>query len=126
MTTAKENYLKTIYDLIIKGQPVQVSQIAANLSITRASVSRMIKELEQEGLIKHKRYGSVLLTIEGLKIAETIANRNQLIQDFLVHVLGLDHEIAIKEACKIEHTISHITTMRLADYLQTLKNGNSY
>lgn len=118
MTAAKENYLKVIYNLIVEGQAAQVSPIAASLGITRASVSRMLKDLEQDGLIEHKRYGPVYLTNEGMKIAEIISNRNRLIQDFLMRVLGLDQDIALRDACKIEHTISYMTTLRLAAYLQ--------
>lgn len=121
MTTEKENYLKAIYDLVADDRQIQISQIADSLMLSRASVSRMIRRLEQDGLLIHEKYGPVLLTREGMKTAETIIIRNQLIQKFLTQVLGLNQEIALKDACQIEHAISHITTTRLAEYLQMLE-----
>ena len=119
MTTAKENYLKAIFDLVSNGQQAHVSQIAEKLNVTRASVSRAIKSLLKERLIDHNNYGPVYLTIDGMKIAKMMINRNQMIQDFLTNLLEIDPETAQEDACRIEHTISHITTAQLAKYLHT-------
>ena len=125
MTSAKENYLKVIFVMVSNGQQAQVSQIAAKLNVTRASVSRTIKSLQKEGLINHHNYGPVYLTIDGMKIAKMLINRNRTIQDFLTNLLEIDSDTAQKDACQIEHTISHITTVQLAKYLQTIYNKNN-
>jgi DtxR family transcriptional regulator, Mn-dependent transcriptional regulator len=125
MTTAKEDYLKTILDLVCAKQNVQVSHVAARLRVTRASASRMLKNLEQEGLVSHQQYGPVLLTIDGTKIAEKIVDRYQLIQDFLVQALGLDSQNAQKDACRIEHAVSPNTIRQIARYLQSANDQST-
>lgn len=123
MTTAKENYLKVIFDLVRNGQQAHISQIAEKLNVTRASASRAIKCLQKERLIDHHNYGPVFLTVDGMKIAKIMIRRNQMIQDFLTHLLEIDPDTAKKDACQIEHVISHITTAQLQKYLQRLYQG---
>lgn len=125
MTTARENYLKAIYDLSGRGKPVLVSQIAGQLGVTRVSVSQMIKTLEQDGLVQHERYGPLTLTEHGVKIARSINKRNKMIVEFLVDVLGMDVDTAKKDACRMEHTISNVTANQLARYLHTEKMKTS-
>ena len=59
--------------------------------------------------------GYIYLTESGLKIAEMIYERHQVITQ-IFEKLGVDPETAEKDACKIEHIISEETFDAIKDY----------
>jgi DtxR family Mn-dependent transcriptional regulator len=112
-----EDYLEVIHCLENEQGYVRVKDIAGKMEITMPSVSGAVKNLEKQGLVAHPRYDLVGLTPKGTKIAKDIYHRHQVIKDFLYNVLGLDKEIAEKDACRIEHNISPETLNRLIKFL---------
>ena len=69
-----EDYLKTICLLQRKGT-VRGVDIAEELNVKRPTVSRGLKELEQEGYLIRLKDRSVVLTPKGAVIAREIAER---------------------------------------------------
>ena len=118
LSSNMEDYLKVIYLLQNKMGTVRVKDIAREMSITMPSVSSALKTLEKHGLVCHPRYDLVDLTSEGKKIAEHVFRRHRVIMDFLLKVLGLDHKIAEKDACGMEHNISEETLESLDKFLK--------
>lgn len=119
LTQSMEDYLKAILSLENERGSVRVKDIAGKLDITMPSVSSALKNLEKQDLVCHPRYDLVVLTSQGSQIARDIYYCHQVIKDFLSQVLGLDAEIAERDACGMEHAISQETFESLARFLES-------
>ena len=105
-TTAVEDYLEAIEQLIQRKGYARVVDIAAGLKISQASVTAMVQRLDAEGFIKYEKYRGMVLTSSGLEVARRIAHRHQLLTDFL-RVLGVaDEKIIYDDVEGMEHHIS--------------------
>ena len=100
-----ENYLETIFILKNKNGVVRSIDIVHELGITKPSVSVAMKNLKQKGLISVEEKGYIELTEEGYNIANMVYERHVVISKML-EKLGVSPDIAVKDACKIEHVIS--------------------
>ena len=123
ITASLEDYLKTIYFLNGKNKNVRITDIAAELKISKPSVNRAINTLKSYGLVEHEYYGALMLTEEGVKLAENVAIEHMTLKRFLVEVLHVDEATADKEACLMEHCLSMDTTERVMEYMGR-KQGN--
>ena len=100
-----ENYLETILILSRRQGMVRSIDIAAELSFSKPSVSVAMKNLRENGYIQVDGDGFITLTEAGLAIAEMIYERHSLLSNWLT-ALGVDPQIAVEDACRIEHVIS--------------------
>lgn len=100
-----ENYLETILNLQLRHGSVRAIDIANELEYSKPSVSVAMKNLRENGYIETDSHGHITLLPSGLEIAEKIKERHTIISDWLTS-LGVPHEIASEDACKIEHVIS--------------------
>lgn len=112
-----EDYLETIYLLSKKNPFVRSVDVANELGYTKASVSRAMKLLREEGLITVGTDGGIKLTKAGLKHAVSVYDRHTLITDFFAEYLGVNPVTAERDACKIEHVISEETYLRLRSFM---------
>ena len=112
-----EDYLETIYLLHQKNPYVRSVDIANALGYTKASISRAMRILREEGLITIAEDGDVRLTKAGLRKAVEVYERHTLITDFFEQFLGVNAVTAEKDACKIEHVISEESDLRLRAYM---------
>ncbi len=113
-----EDYLETIYLLTQKNPFVRAVDVANELGYTKASVSRAMRILREEGLIAVAEDGSIRLTKAGSRKAMEVYERHTLIMAFFSRCLGVNEVTAEKDACKIEHVISEETYLRLRAYMQ--------
>src|ERR1700733_11777553 len=104
-STAVEDYLEQILDLINTKGYARVVDIAHGLKISQASVSNMVQRLDAEGLLKYEKYRGLALTTAGEALARNITERHQLLTDFL-KLLGLDDEVIYHDVEGMEHHIS--------------------
>lgn len=104
-TTAVEDYLERILELINTKGYARVVDIAQSLRISQASVTNMIQRLDAEGLLKYEKYRGLALTTAGESLARNITRRHQLLSDFL-KLLGLDDEVIYHDVEGMEHHIS--------------------
>lgn len=100
-----ENYLETILMLSHSGNPIRAIDIANELDYSRPSVSVAMKNLRAEGYILSDDSGNIKLTETGYAIAQRMYDRHMLISDWLIF-LGVDKQVAVDDACKIEHNLS--------------------
>jgi DtxR family Mn-dependent transcriptional regulator len=105
MTPSKENYLKILLELS-EDPKIRSSDVARVLGVTKASVSRMMHVLREEGYICMERYGAVTLTDKGLRQAAAVKSRFTLLRQFFTQILDVDETTAATDACRIEHIIS--------------------
>ena len=111
-----ENYLETILVLQREKGYARSIDIANELQFSKPSVSVAMKHFREEGYIAVDKDGSITLTEKGMKIAERVYERHQIIAKALM-LLGVDEQTAFEDSCKIEHDISDITFEKLKDFL---------
>jgi DtxR family transcriptional regulator, Mn-dependent transcriptional regulator len=116
-TPAVEDYLKAIYQLSERGQPVSTSAIAERLGIAAGSVTGMLKRLAEAGLVEHTRYYGASLTDAGVVNAVRIIRRHRIVELFLVDVLGYTWDRVHDEAERLEHVVSDELIARMAAVL---------
>lgn len=112
-----ENYLETIFILKNKNGVVRSIDIVHELGITKPSVSVAMKNLKQKGLISVEEKGYIELTEEGYNIANMIYERHVVISKML-EKLGVSPDIAVKDACKIEHVISSESFQAIKEHVK--------
>ncbi len=103
-----EMYLETIYVLSQSRPNVRAIDIGEELGYSRPSVSRAMRLLKDEGLVKTDEYGFVKLTEAGNIIAKRIYERHTVLTSLLIGI-GVDEKIASEDACRVEHYISDET-----------------
>jgi DtxR family Mn-dependent transcriptional regulator len=113
LTSQMEDYLEAIYHLCRDEGVARVKAIADRLEVTTPSVVGAIRKLKDRNLVIQEPYGYVRLTMEGEEIGGAISHNHEVLSDFLKEILGLDHETASVDACKIEHAVSAETVRRL-------------
>lgn len=102
---SSENYLETILILSRQLPVVRSVDIANELGFKKSSVSVAMKHLREKDHIVVDSSGFITLTPSGREIAEMIYERHEMISSWLIR-LGVPKEIALEDACKIEHVIS--------------------
>ena len=100
-----ENYLETILMLSKTLPVVRAVDIANELGYKKSSVSIAMKHLRENNHITVSGAGFISLTESGKQIAEMIFERHELISNWLIS-MGVSEEIALEDACKMEHVIS--------------------
>lgn len=103
-----EMYLESIYVLSETKSSVRSIDIAEHMNFSRASVSRGMRLLKNQGFILMDKYGYITLTDEGKSTASKIFERHTVISKMLM-AIGVDEETATEDACRIEHVISDKT-----------------
>ncbi|MDR2201513.1 MAG: metal-dependent transcriptional regulator [Clostridiales bacterium] len=101
-----EDYLETIKILIEQKGIVLSVDIANHMGFSKASVSRAVKILSENGFIIVNKGGSIVFTELGFARASQIHDRHLTIADYLQNVLGVPASVADADACRIEHVIS--------------------
>jgi Mn-dependent DtxR family transcriptional regulator len=104
-SSAVEDYLERILELINSKGYARVVDIASRLKISQASVTNMVQRLDAEGLLKYEKYRGLVLTSAGARLARKIARRHQLLTDFL-KLLGVDEQVIRHDVEGMEHHIS--------------------
>ena len=111
-----ENYLEAILVLKNKKGNVRSIDVAHELMVSKPSVSVAMKHFREEGYITTDADGGLSLTEKGLKVAERVYERHQIITEALMSI-GVDEITAKEDACKIEHDISEITFEKLKAFI---------
>jgi Mn-dependent DtxR family transcriptional regulator len=104
-SSAVEDYLERILDLVNSKGYARVVDIASALRISQASVTNMVQRLGSEGLLKYEKYRGLVLTPAGEKVARNIAHRHRLLTDFL-QLLGVSKRVIRQDVEGMEHHIS--------------------
>ena len=113
-----ENYLETILILEMEKGNVRSIDVAHHLEFSKASISRAMSILKEEGMITIDEGGNILLTEAGRQKANEIYERHQLIQRFLTECLEVSEETAEKDACRMEHVLSEETVEQMRAWIQ--------
>ena len=118
-TFAEENYLKAILSLSLQGEElVSTNSIAAEMNTSAASVSDMLKKLQEKKLIIYKKYKGVALNKQGKSIAVNILRKHRLWETFLVRKLDFKWD----EVHDVAEQLEHIKSEELIDKLDSFLN----
>ena len=121
---SSEDYLEAM--LMMKEQHgyIRSIDIAAELGVTKPSVSYATKRLRENGYIVMDKEGLITLTDAGMKIASRIYERHRTLTRFFMY-LGVDEETAREDACKVEHDLSDATYQAMKRHAEANIRRNS-
>lgn len=103
-----EMYLETIYILTKEKGTVRSIDVCEQMGYSKPSVSRAVSILRKGGYLTVEDNGHLVLTEEGVRVAERTYERHRILTEFFIG-LGVGEETASEDACKIEHVISDET-----------------
>ena len=112
-----EMYLETILILSRKKSAVRAIDVGEYMGFSKPSVSRAMGLLKSGGYVVVDDGGAIRLTDAGREVAERIYERHTLLTDLLMR-LGVDHETAAEDACKMEHYISAVSFDAIKRHMQ--------
>ncbi|MDE5861761.1 MAG: metal-dependent transcriptional regulator [Ruminococcus sp.] len=112
ITEAVENYLETILILSQKQPNVHAIDICSYLGYSRPTISIVLKKMKENGLVLVDDDNQITLTEKGREVAENIYDRHKVLSELFM-LLGVSHDNAVEDACKIEHDLSEETFVRL-------------
>lgn len=119
-----EMYLETILVLAQAHPEVHAVDIAAEMNISKPSVSRALGRLKDENCIIIDASGRIAFTEKGRAIAEKIYERHQVLSELLVS-LGVSPDVAAEDACRMEHDISDETFQCIKAHRERYLHGGS-
>ena len=115
-TESSENYLETILILSEKKPVVRSVDIAEELGFKKSSVSVAMKNLREKNLITVRPEGYIYLTEAGKAIADMIYERHKILSSWLIS-LGVPEDVAVDDACRMEHVISKESFQAIKKYI---------
>ena len=116
-----ENYLEAIFNIRKRNGACCSVDIARELGFSKPSVSTMMRDLREHGFIAIDEFNDISLTESGMQIAISISERHEIIAKVLV-MLGVPNDIALTDACKIEHDLSSVSFEKIKEYYNKHKN----
>ncbi|MBR3918015.1 MAG: metal-dependent transcriptional regulator [Clostridia bacterium] len=115
-----ENYLEAIFNIRKRTGTCRSVDVARELGFSKPSVSIMMRELRENGFIEIDDANDISLTASGMKIALSISERHEIISRTLI-MLGVPEDIALSDACKIEHDLSAVSFEKIKEYYNKKK-----
>ena len=110
ITYPMEDYLEMIYRK--HDEPLTITSLSNYLNIKKSSCSKMISKLKSLDLINN----NITLTKEGLKIAQYLYHRHEILEAFLK---DLNQEnFKLEQVEKLEHFIDEITLINIEKRLK--------
>ena len=110
-----EMYVKAIWHIKERGDPVKISTIAKMLNVRQPSVVQMLKKLNVKELVEYNKAG-VILTETGEKVGSSMMRNSRLLEVLMDSALKV--EIDEEMVCGIEHHMN----IQFTDALCTMLN----
>jgi DtxR family Mn-dependent transcriptional regulator len=110
-----EMYLKAIWHIKERSEPVKISTIAKMLNVRQPSVVQMLKKLNEQNLVNYSKAG-VSLTEGGEKVGSSMMRNSRLLEVLMDSALKV--EIDEEMVCGIEHHMSKQFTDALCTMLK--------
>ena len=110
-----EMYLKAIWHIKERGDPVKISTIAKMLNVRQPSVVQMLKKLNQRSMVEYNKAG-VTLTQSGESIGSSMMRNSRLLEVLMDSALKV--EVDEEMVCGIEHHMNEQFTNALCTMLK--------
>ena len=118
LSFTEENYIKAIYKLSEAGDgSVSTNAIAEAMQTKAASVTDMLRRLNEKDIINYVKYRGVTLTDLGRKTALQLVRKHRLWEVFLVDKLKFNWDEVHEVAEELEHITSELMIRRLDEFL---------
>lgn len=121
LSASLEDYIEAIYHIIEEKLVARSKEIAARLSVSRASVTEALRALSKKGLINYAPYEAITLTDNGKEVAEDVIFRHEALKRFFIEVLTIEDSIAEEGACKIEHSAPPEIIARMISFTEFMQ-----
>ena len=121
LSSGLEDYIEKIYIAYTQNIQLKAVELARSLNISRASVSEALTRLVSKNLIEYNSYKNIVLTTEGIKIAQEIYNKHSILSNFFNSILNISLNEAEENACKIEHIISDEIAQKIYNFTKYCK-----
>ena len=116
LTESMEDYLEMIYRNRNKVE-IHIKDISIKLNVKPSSVSKMINKLKEYNLVNFKKYGSITLTKEGVKMGKYLLWRHNILVKFFKRLNKKNY--LLEQVEKIEHFIDFETLKNMEKFLKT-------
>jgi DtxR family Mn-dependent transcriptional regulator len=132
-TKVTREYLETIYNLAVEGDPIVGARLAEKFGVSQANVAEVLRRMQKDGLIVMQGRGrgrageGIYLTTTGRAEAEEMLRQHRLAERFLSDMLGMDWVQAHEEAHNLELGMSPAIIeglMTLLNNPRTCPHGN--
>jgi len=126
-TPTIEDYLMIIYIMQREGRDVIAARLAEWMNVSPPTVSMTVKRMVRDGWLAVESNQHIILTDQGRVAAAAVLRRHMLSEHLLSRVLGVPWANVHSEAGRLEHTLSDMTTERMAAVLNdplTCPHGN--
>lgn len=115
ITEATENYMEAILILGQQNGSVRAVDIANYMGFSKPTISQYMKQYVQQGLVSIASDGHITLTEEGMKVAQSTLEKHQVISAIFI-AMGVNKDVALEDACKVEHDLSDETFRCMKNY----------
>jgi DtxR family transcriptional regulator, manganese transport regulator len=115
-TELRSDYVELIADLIDERGEARGTDVALRLGVANATVVKMLKRLQDAGLITQEPYRPIHLTEDGWLLAEQGRRKHVIVEKFLL-ALGVSKETARIDSEGIEHHVSEETLKAMARFM---------
>jgi DtxR family Mn-dependent transcriptional regulator len=113
-----QNYIETMYEIIIEKNGVRVKDLAKRMKVKNSSVVSALQALKKSGHINYEPYGIISLTNQGNEVAQQLTEKHRVLRHFFEKILGLEPDTADEHACKIEHAMSEEAFKRFTQFVK--------
>ena len=120
ITASMEDYIEMIYRISNEIGFTRVGDLSRALNVKPASITKMIKKLDELSLVSYEKYGYIKLTEDGRSYGEYLLNRHNTIEKFL-KIIGVTNNI-LEETEKIEHVLNKETFQRIEKFIEIIDN----
>ena len=120
ITASMEDYIEMIYRLSKESGFTRVGDLSKALNVKPASITKMIKKLDELSLVTYEKYGYIKLTSDGSSYGEYLLYRHNTVEKFL-KIIGVNKNI-LEETEKIEHVLSKDTFERIEYFIEIIED----
>ena len=125
ITHSAAHYLMAVDALRDEFGYARVTDVAEMLEVSRGAASMSIAQLKKRGWISEDPHRFLLLTDEGKNMARLVEQNFRILTKFFEEVLGMSSDVAMSDACKMEHLMSLETGRRLVWLMRYILSDES-
>ena len=111
-----EDYVEMIGDLIAEFGEARLTDLAEHMGVAVPTASKVVRRLEDEGLVQNRPYRSLFLTPDGEALADSSRARHAIVRDFL-KALGVTQAVADTDSEGMEHHVSDETLTAMQRFI---------
>jgi DtxR family Mn-dependent transcriptional regulator len=121
LTPSQVHYVKAVYELSSGCESgARIVDIAEKLEVSKASASLSMTKLAKHGFVYKDSDRHIYLTENGEREAIRMLDKFNIIRKFLTKILNINDEVAVHDACGMEHIISMDTLCAICRFSRNM------